>query len=104
MSKLLQKSQYINVFLPSEIVECASDPCQNGGTCFEGVDGYLCQCADGYEGIHCETGRFCKYVVQRFSGQIWYANPSCLVLVQFQNTQKCKLFNTVKLHQLHIVL
>ncbi|XP_066299037.1 IgGFc-binding protein-like [Branchiostoma lanceolatum] len=35
--------------------ECASDPCQNGGTCEDEVDGYTCICAAGYEGTHCET-------------------------------------------------
>ena len=35
--------------------ECASGPCQNGGTCQDGVNGYACQCAPGYEGDHCQT-------------------------------------------------
>ena len=35
---------------------CGSMPCQNGGTCFEGLSGYVCQCVGGYEGTHCETG------------------------------------------------
>ncbi len=44
----------------SDIEECASDPCQNGATCFEGIDSYLCQCPDGYEGTNCETGMLRK--------------------------------------------
>ncbi|XP_035685325.1 uncharacterized protein LOC118421892 [Branchiostoma floridae] len=35
--------------------ECASDPCNNGGTCTDGVNGYTCDCAAGYEGDNCET-------------------------------------------------
>ena len=41
----------------AEAYECASDPCQNSGTCADIVNGYSCACADGYEGTDCETGR-----------------------------------------------
>ena len=40
----------------SEILECNSNPCQNGAVCFEGIGTYVCQCANGYEGANCETG------------------------------------------------
>ena len=31
----------------TDIDECSSDPCQNGATCNDEVDGYTCECADG---------------------------------------------------------
>ena len=37
--------------------ECASSPCQNGGTCQDLVNQYQCNCDDGYEGTNCEIGR-----------------------------------------------
>ena len=37
--------------------ECASGPCQNGGTCIDQVNGYLCQCAPGYTDLQCQTGK-----------------------------------------------
>ena len=40
----------------SDIDDCNSDPCQNGGTCTDGVNTYTCSCAAGYTGINCETG------------------------------------------------
>ena len=36
--------------------ECASTPCQNGGTCTDGETGYTCHCVHGYVGTSCETG------------------------------------------------
>ncbi|XP_035685536.1 cartilage intermediate layer protein 2-like [Branchiostoma floridae] len=41
--------------LEYDIDECASDPCNNGGTCTDRVNGYTCDCAEGYEGDNCET-------------------------------------------------
>ena len=40
----------------SGISECSSNPCQNLGTCNDGVNMYTCTCADGYAGDNCETG------------------------------------------------
>ena len=30
-------------------------PCQNGGTCSDGVNEYTCGCVAGYTGDDCET-------------------------------------------------
>ena len=48
-----------------EIDECASSPCQNGGTCRDLVNGFMCDCADGYEGMHCEIGK-AKHKQQKY--------------------------------------
>ena len=40
----------------SDIYECSSSPCQDGGTCVDGINGYDCSCTAGYTGVHCETG------------------------------------------------
>ncbi|XP_078620810.1 uncharacterized protein LOC144887447 isoform X2 [Branchiostoma floridae x Branchiostoma japonicum] len=34
--------------------ECNSNPCQNNGTCIDGVEHYICLCALGWVGVHCE--------------------------------------------------
>ena len=39
----------------SDIDECASSPCQNGGSCNDGINEYTCGCVAGYTGYECET-------------------------------------------------
>ena len=56
--KTSSKYNILITFSIAEILECNSNPCLNGATCFEGINGYLCQCPDGYEGTHCETGEY----------------------------------------------
>ena len=45
-----------HVFL-ADIDECSSTPCQNGGACADGVNGYVCTCQDGYNGDNCENSK-----------------------------------------------
>ncbi|XP_067848573.1 coagulation factor VII-like [Heptranchias perlo] len=37
--------------------QCASNPCQNGGTCQDQLQGYLCWCTEDFEGWNCEIER-----------------------------------------------
>ena len=39
-----------------DIDECLSNPCQNGGTCFDRIDGFFCRCLFGFTGLLCESG------------------------------------------------
>ena len=43
---------------PLDIDECKSQPCQHGGTCFDGMYSYTCQCMDGFIGKNCEIGEY----------------------------------------------
>ena len=43
-------------YLSSDIEECASNPCSNGGSCTDGVNDYTCACVDGFEGKSCNIG------------------------------------------------
>ena len=35
--------------------DCNPNPCQNGGSCTDRVNGYRCACEAGYEGATCAT-------------------------------------------------
>ncbi|XP_018417742.1 PREDICTED: coagulation factor VII [Nanorana parkeri] len=39
----------------SDIDQCLSNPCLNGGTCSDQIQSYVCNCPEGYEGRNCET-------------------------------------------------
>ena len=42
----------------SDVNECGSNPCKNGGECTDGVNSYTCQCNSGYSGANCETSEY----------------------------------------------
>ena len=48
---------YIHMSL-ADLSECASSPCQNGGTCIDQVNAFTCTCSIQYQGSLCQT---CKY-------------------------------------------
>lgn len=43
-----------------EQVTCASEPCQNGGTCADEGGGYVCTCPSEWIGQNCETPNPCQ--------------------------------------------
>ena len=50
-------------FTLTDINECDSSPCENGGTCEDQVNGYMCHCQSGYNGDHCQTGKTPSLIV-----------------------------------------
>ncbi|WAR08537.1 SNED1-like protein [Mya arenaria] len=44
---------YMGTDCSTEIDECSSLPCVNGGTCVDLVNQFKCNCTAGYTGIHC---------------------------------------------------
>ena len=39
----------------TDINDCATNPCDNGGTCTDGENSYTCACVAGYSGKNCTT-------------------------------------------------
>ncbi len=48
-------SLFFWIFYSTDVPECASNPCQNGGQCQEHFQGYTCQCSTQYQGRHCQV-------------------------------------------------
>ena len=38
----------------TNIDECASSPCLNGGLCQDGINNYTCDCGEAFVGANCE--------------------------------------------------
>jgi Notch-like protein len=41
-------------YLYSDVDECDSNPCENGGRCLDQVNRFQCECLAGYVGEQCE--------------------------------------------------
>ncbi|CAO1405171.1 unnamed protein product [Diamesa hyperborea] len=44
-----------NTICGTNIDDCDSQPCLNGGFCSDAIAGYSCECPPGYTGLSCET-------------------------------------------------
>ena len=57
-SSVLNKKKQHN-FFSSAVDDCQSSPCSSKGVCENQVDGFRCQCKDGWSGITCKAPDLC---------------------------------------------
>ena len=43
--------------ISSDIDDCYPNPCENNGTCIDGVNKYTCACVPGFEGKNCTISK-----------------------------------------------
>lgn len=50
------------------INECSSNPCQNGGVCFDYLNYFVCECTVDYTDTYCDINLQIWIIMQRFNG------------------------------------
>lgn len=73
-SLMRSASGLLSLLVPSaDIDDCQSEPCENGGTCVDKIDSFLCLCLPSYGGDTCEKGE--SSAVEQADG--CQLTPSC---------------------------
>ena len=98
-----------HLYLVVETLPCASNPCQNGATCFDnnGGSGYVCLCPAGFEGTNCENGMYSSFRVMDLAVNFHLFSWICLklfvsyiihedvIIVSFSGNELCLLNSLV---------
>ena len=61
LSPWIQKKKFMLISKCLDIDDCKDTPCNNGGTCQDGIASYTCVCPLGFEGTDCELSAFIHY-------------------------------------------
>uniref|UniRef100_A0A3P8WER1 Neurocan core protein-like n=1 Tax=Cynoglossus semilaevis TaxID=244447 RepID=A0A3P8WER1_CYNSE len=57
---------------PTDVDDCQSEPCENGGTCIDKIDSFLCLCLPSYGGDTCEKDiEGCEHGWWKFHGHCY---------------------------------
>uniref|UniRef100_A0A8B9H8S4 Neurocan b n=1 Tax=Astyanax mexicanus TaxID=7994 RepID=A0A8B9H8S4_ASTMX len=65
-----------NVAFVIHVDDCLSNPCENGGTCIDKVDSFICLCLPSYSGDMCEKDtEGCEHGWKKFHGHCYRLFP-----------------------------
>ena len=53
------------LYLLTELNECDSLPCLNGGTCFNAINAYICTCVAGFTDLECSSGNVSLLLIEQ---------------------------------------
>ena len=68
-------------FIWTDINECASNPCQNLGTCTDGINMFTCNCIQGFTGVACQTSEDVNY---GYENECWQIRTKCWNVENFE--------------------
>ena len=58
----------------SDVDECASNPCQNNGTCNDAINQFQCSCLAGFTDDMCQTSNAFSFLFQKSVNENWTLN------------------------------
>ena len=74
-----------------EINECESNPCRNGGTCFDIIGNFTCNCTSGWTGQDCHIRKQLSSSSPAPVNRIMQTNCLFIIMQLFFNTQIAQL-------------
>uniref|UniRef100_A0A673JHI1 Neurocan core protein n=1 Tax=Sinocyclocheilus rhinocerous TaxID=307959 RepID=A0A673JHI1_9TELE len=65
-------SESLSLLVLTDIDDCQSNPCQNGGTCIDEINSFVCLCLPSYGGATCEKDtEGCEHNWRKFHGHCY---------------------------------
>lgn len=77
--------QFMYHWFIKDIDDCQNSPCQNGGTCRDKLNSYVCACNPGFKGDNCETGMYQQTI---FVILVYETNDTMMSTVEYICTDK----------------
>ncbi|XP_023260204.1 neurocan core protein-like, partial [Seriola lalandi dorsalis] len=71
-ARVAAESETVGDIRELDIDDCQSNPCQNGGTCIDEINSFVCLCLPSYGGATCEKDtEGCEHTWRKFHGHCY---------------------------------